>query len=361
MSEAIDFRLEPEEIITTPTIRMRDYQVRAADAIMHEFETVGTTLVVMPTGTGKTILFSEIIRRFHPGKAMVLAHREELIFQAVAKIRSVTGYHVEIEMAALTANIGAHLWGNTDVIVSTIQTQTAGKNGGRMERFDPAMFVLVIVDEAHHATSETYRRTIDHYRQNPRIKILGVTATPDRADEEALGQVYETVAFDYEILDAIRDGWLVPIHQRMVEVEGLDFSGCKTTAGDLNGGDLAEVLEFEKNLHGIADPAFQIAGTRRAIVFAASVAQAERLAEILNRHRAGCADWVCGEIFRRWDAKLCSFKQANLLGRFGFPKDMTMSEAKATIDKIAASGWKLRYTPPVVAAPSAIDPFDDLE
>ena len=73
------------------------------------------------------------------------------------------------------------------------------------------------------------------------------------------------------------------------------------------------------------------------------------------------AKQLLNEIFRRWDAKLCSFKQANLLGRFGFPKDMTMSEAKATIDKIAASGWKLRYTPPVVAAPSAIDPFDDLE
>lgn len=303
------FRLEPEvapnvprltieqvdEVAHVSPIRMRDYQSRAADSVMESFKESATALVVMPTGTGKTILFSEIIRRFHPRRAIVLAHREELIFQAKHKIQSVTGLNVDVEMAYFHAETRNHLLSSPDVIVSTIQTQTAGNNGGRMQKFNPADFGLVIVDEGHHATAGSYRKVIDYYRENPLLKVLGVTATPDRADEEALGQVYETVAFDYEILDAIRDGWLVPINQQMVEVHGLDFSSVKTTAGDLNGGDLAEVMEYESNLHGIADPTIAIAGERRTLVFAASVAHAERLCEIFNRHKPGCAAWVCGK------------------------------------------------------------------
>lgn len=304
-----DFSLEPEIAPNVPRssieeidatahvspIRMRDYQSRAADAVMQAFTESNTALVVMPTGTGKTVLFSEIIRRFHPRRAMVLAHREELIFQAKNKIQSVTGLSVDVEMAAFRAETRNHLLSTPDVIVSTVQTQTAGNAGGRMNNFKPEDFGLLICDEGHHATASSWRRVIEYYRENPLLKVLGVTATPDRADEEALGQVYETVAFDYEILDAIRDGWLVPINQQMVEVHGLDFSTVKTTAGDLNGGDLAAVMEYESNLHGIADPTIEIAGQRRTLVFAASVAHAERLCEIFNRHRIGCAAWVCGK------------------------------------------------------------------
>ena len=230
-----------------------------------------------------------------PKRAMVLAHREELIFQAQRKIEQVTGLSVQVEMAAARADMyGLH--GAPQVVVSTVQTHTAGGDGGgRMTKFDPMDFGVLIIDEAHHATASSYRRCIEWYKRNPELKILGVTATPDRADEEALGQVYESVAFDYEVLDAIDHGWLVPVQQQMVHVEGLDFSSVRTTSGDLNGADLAEVMEFEKNLHGIADPAFRIAGGRRTLVFAASVVQADRLAEIFNRHRDGCAAWICGK------------------------------------------------------------------
>ena len=157
---------------------------------------------------------------------------------------------------------------------------------------------MLIIDEAHHATSPSYRRVIDYYRTNPALKVLGVTATPDRADEEALGQVFQSVAFDYEVLDAIHDGWLVPIEQQMVHVEGLDYSSIRTTAGDLNGGDLAAVLEAEKNLQQMASASLAIIGQRRALVFTASVKAAEMTAEILNRHRPGMAAWVCGKTDR---------------------------------------------------------------
>jgi superfamily II DNA or RNA helicase len=112
------------------------------------------------------------------------------------------------------------------------------------------------------------------------------------------------VAFDYEILDAINDGWLTPIEQQMVNVAGLDYSTVKTTAGDLNGGELARILEYEENLHRMATPSIEIIGDKRAIVFTASVAQAERLSEIFNRHKQGRAAWVCGNTPKEQRQKL---------------------------------------------------------
>jgi superfamily II DNA or RNA helicase len=277
-------------------VGLRPYQNEAVAAVIRAWLEKTSTLLVMPTGTGKTLTFADIIWRMQPKRAMVLAHREELVFQAQRKIEQVTGLTVHVEMAGSHVNM-RDLAGTPQVIVSTVQTHTAGGDGGgRMTKFNPHDFGVLIIDEAHHATASTYRRCIDWYRRNPDLKVLGVTATPDRADEAALGQVYESVAYDYEVLDAIDQGWLVPVEQQMVHVEGLDFSAVRSTADDdLNGGDLAEIMEFEKNLHGIADPSFRIACNRRTLVFAASVVQAERLAEILNRHREGCAAWICGK------------------------------------------------------------------
>lgn len=277
------------------SLRLRPYQNEAVRNIEAEWKDHRSTLLVLPTGTGKTTVFSEIIRRAFPRRALVLAHREELVFQARDRIRAMTGWRVDVEMGEARAEM-ACLFGGPRVVCSTIQTQaTGGDGGGRMTRFDPRLFGVVVVDEGHHSTSASYRRVLDWYTSNPDLRVLGVTATPDRADEEALGQVYETVALDYEIVDAIRDGWLVPITQQMVHVEGLDFSGCRTTRGDLNGADLAKVMEYEANLHRVVAPSIEIAGSRRTLVFASSVEHAERMAELFNRHRDGMAAWVCGK------------------------------------------------------------------
>lgn len=276
---------------------LRPYQSAASDAIFQEWQENDSTLVVIPTGGGKTVLFADVIRRSFPRRALVIAHREELIFQARDKIHRVTGLAADVEMGDYKSASG--LFGVARVIVSTIQTQcSGGDGGGRMSKFDPQQFGVLIIDEAHHATSPSYRRVIDYYRTNKALKVLGVTATPDRADEEALGQVFQSVAFDYEVLDAIHDGWLVPIEQQMVHVEGLDYSSIRTTAGDLNGGDLAAVIENERNLQQMASASIEIIKQRRALVFTASVKAAELTAEIFNRNCPGMAAWVCGKTDR---------------------------------------------------------------
>ena len=272
---------------------LRSYQNGAVEGAFNAFKEYDSTLIVLPTGLGKTVVFSEIVRRFQPARSIVIAHREELIFQAADKIRKVTGLEGAVEMGQYRAD---GLFETPPYIVSTVQTQcSGGDGGGRMTKFLPEDFGLVVIDEAHHATAGTYKRVINYYRQNPKCKILGVTATPDRADEEALGQVFDSVAFEYQIMDAINSGWLVPIQQQMVTVGKLDFSGVRTTAGDLNQGELATIMEEEENLQGIAQPTVEICGDKRAIVFAVSVQQAERMAEIINRYRPDKADWICGK------------------------------------------------------------------
>lgn len=270
---------------------LRDYQLDAVDATFKAWESSPAVLGVAATGLGKTIIFGSIVHRI-PGRVMVLAHREELIFQAADKVGRVAKLDPSIEMADIRAN--EEMVDRSRVVISTIQTQVAGNNGGRMTRFKPDEFSLLIIDEAHHVPAGTYRKVIDYYRQNPNLKVLGVTATPDRKDELALGQVFDVVAFNYDIRYGVENGWLVPIVQRMVKVDGLDLSSIRTTAGDLNQGDLARVMEYERNLHEIASPTMELVGKKKALVFAASLAHAERLFEILDRHKTGTARWVHG-------------------------------------------------------------------
>lgn len=267
---------------------LRDYQETAVQAVLREWQTVQATLGVAATGLGKTTIFSELIKR--TGKrALVLAHRQELVFQARARLVEF-GIRADIEMGERRASVGFH---KTPAVVATVQTMFA-RNGDslRMTRFDPNEFGIVIADEAHHFTAPSFLAVLKWFRQNSDCKLLGVTATPDRADNEALSQVFESVAFNIEITDGIEFGYLVPIHQQLVRIESLDFSQCRTTAGDLNGADLARVMEAEKTLHGVADATLKIAGAKRTLVFAASVPQAEMLCEIFNRHRPGIADWI---------------------------------------------------------------------
>lgn len=270
---------------------LRPYQEDAVQGVFSQLQDHKSALVVLPTGCGKTIVFAEVSRRWQQGRVLVLAHREELIFQASHKITKVTGEECDIEMGEYYADRRS-LLDQCRVVISTVQTMSRTR---RHSRFHPEEFGLVIIDEAHHSTSKTYKAVTEYFQH---AKILGVTATPDRADEAALGQVFESVAAEYDLPTAIQDGWLVPIEQQFVFVEGLDFSNIKTTAGDLNQGELAEVLETESNLHEIVYPTLDIAKEKKTLMFTASVAQAERVCEIANRYKPDCARWICGDLIK---------------------------------------------------------------
>jgi superfamily II DNA or RNA helicase len=275
--------------VNVPTLR--DYQIKAVESIEAEWEEKQSTFMVMCTGGGKTTIFCELISRRPKGRAMIVAHREELIYQAAERLALMTGSTPQIEMAYMHATGGFFGFGN---VVASIQSLISGNGTKRYEKFNPDDFTTLVIDEGHHSCAVSYRLVIDHFKKNPNCKILGVSATPDRADEKSLGMIYESNAVDYDILNGINDGWLVPIKQQFVMAKDLDLSACRTTAGDLNGADLARVMEYEAVLHEVAGPTLEICGERKTLIFTASVAQAERLAEILNRHRPDCAQWVHG-------------------------------------------------------------------
>lgn len=269
------------------------------------------------TVTHNTVVFSRVIKQCQPKRALVLAHRTELISQAKDKIEAITGLECEIEKADMYAT--TNWMTRSPVVVSSIQTQCSGpKDKRRYRRFSPNDFGVVIADECHHSTASSWRETIEWYQQNPDLKVLGVTATADRTDQEALGQLFETVAFKYGILDAIKDGYLVPITQQFVPVASLDYSSIKTTAGDLNEGDLARVMQQEKNIYGVCQPTIEAMfglepktlhkvdpkdwrnflgalgrKPRRTIIFTVSVEQAESYCNVFTRAMDG-VEWVCG-------------------------------------------------------------------
>ena len=261
-------------------MNLRPYQIEAVTGVIDDIVDNKSTLVVMPTGTGKTVCFAHIARQ-RQARVMVIAHREELVQQAADKIRTVTKQSPDIEMAEYKAG---RMY-KSPVVVASVQTLCAPMgNVDRMQKFDPHEFDLLVIDEAHHATADSYRRVIKHFTQNSRVRVVGFTATPDRTDKAALGMVFQSVAYKYEIMQAMDDGWLCPVETQQVIVKDMDFSHVRSVAGDLNQGELASIMEQEKVLHRVVTPTIEIANGRRTLVFAASVAHAERMSEIFNRH-----------------------------------------------------------------------------
>lgn len=273
-------------------ITLRHYQHDCVESVFKEWENVRSTLAVLPTGTGKSLIFSEVVRRVHPRRALVIAHTRELINQAVRHVER-AGLKTEIEMGDSKAD--ASLFNNASVIVATIQTLNAGVTSKRIEKFRPQDFGVLVIDEGHRGVCASYKKVMQHFLQNPDLRIFSCTASPDRLDKKALGQVFDSVAFEYEIVDAINDGWLVPIEQQFVSVGTLDYSHVKTTAGELNGADLTRVMEDEKNLQGMVGPSIEIVGQKKFIAFTCTVRHAEMCSDIFNRHRSGMTAWISGK------------------------------------------------------------------
>ena len=295
--------------------RPRPYQIEAVRGVFAKLVEQLTTLVVMATGLGKTIAFSHVALCWPArlGRVLVIAHRQELIDQNREKIAAHIDEIPGIEMGDQRESREGHgILDKSKVLVSSVQSMVR-----RLKYFDPMDFGLVVCDEAHHAVSDSWLKVINHFQQNPRLRLLGVTATPKRADESALGQVFKSLAFQLDIQEAIQEGWLVDIKQKYVVVQGLDFSLMKTTAGDLNEKDLQAGLlpgaeidsqrtdltdeerviieQQEKMLHAIVDPTVKEADGRSTLVFGVTVAHAKKLAEVFNRHPGVKAECVFGD------------------------------------------------------------------
>lgn len=264
---------------------LRPYQHEALDAVMSPPPGVWRSLVVMATGAGKTVFFAAYLdRMLRPGRrALVIAPREELLDQAAEKIHAIApDMAVEIEQAERRAGSGMSLFGARDrrVVVGSVQSLHAR----RRSRFAPDEFDAIIVDEAHHSASKSYREILEYFGafdEVQRTPVIGVTATPDRSDGVGLGVVYQWIACVYGISELVDAGYLV--QPRAYRVESLvDLSTVKVSRGDYDQAALeAAVNQRERNAMIVA--AYQeYAAGRLAVVFAAGVGHAQVLAKTFS-------------------------------------------------------------------------------
>lgn len=259
---------------------LRPYQQAAIDAARDALREHRSTLLLMPTGCGKTVVFAEIARmtveRGH--RVLVLAHRNELLDQARDKLAA-AGVDAASEKASKRA-------GDAPVVVASVQSL----KGKRLAEFERDTFKLIVIDEAHHAAAKSYRDVVAHFDQ---ARVIGVTATGDRADGQGLGKVFDSVAYQYGLAEAIRDGWLAPIRAYRVRCTGLDLDTIKVR-GDFHQGQLAEALRADRQLHEVVVPTLERVGDRPTIMFGVNVEHAFDLARVLNGYRPGCAMAVSG-------------------------------------------------------------------
>lgn len=237
-------------------MQLRPYQQEAREAVQAEWaKGRKRTLLVLPTGCGKTIVFSKIIEdQVKEGKrVLVLAHRSELLEQASDKLKTATGLGTALEKAENTS-IGS--WYR--VVVGSVQTMQREK---RLSQFPPNWFDTIVVDEAHHAISDGYQRVLGYFEQS---NVLGVTATPDRGDMKNLGSYFDSLAYEYSLVQAIKEGYLSKIKALTIPLS-LDLSNVSMSAGDFKASDVGTALD--PYLEQIADEMVKQCADRKTVVF----------------------------------------------------------------------------------------------
>lgn len=253
-------------------MNLRPYQQEAVDAVLAEWDEQGRdkTLLVLPTGTGKTVVFSKVTEeRVRQGdRVLILAHRGELLDQAADKLYKVTGLRCAVEKAEQTS-LGS--WYR--VTVGSVQTLMREK---RLVGFSEDYFGTIIIDEAHHCVSDSYQTILNHFHT---AKVLGVTATPDRGDMRNLGQVFDSLAYEYTLPRAIKDGYLCPIKAATIPLT-LDLSGVSVQAGDFKAADIGSALD--PYLGQIADEMTRYCAGRKTVVFLPLVATSQKFRDILR-------------------------------------------------------------------------------
>lgn len=252
-------------------MELRPYQSEAKEAIFQEWDKgVLRTLLVLPTGCGKTIVFAKVtedcVRR--GDRVLILAHRGELLDQAADKIAKATKLGCATEKAEQSC-LGS--WFR--VVVGSVQTLMREK---RLGQFPADYFNTIIIDEAHHSISDSYQKILAHFDE---ARVLGVTATPDRGDMKNLGQVFDSLAYEYTLPKAIKAGYLSPIKALTIPLK-LDLSGVSMQSGDFKAGDIATALD--PYLYQIADEMEKYCKNRKTVVFLPLVKTSQKFRDILT-------------------------------------------------------------------------------
>lgn len=252
---------------------LRPYQQKARDRIHAEWDAGHTrTLLVLPTGTGKTIVFASVAAdQVRAGdRVLILAHRGELLEQAADKLQRSTGLVSAVEKAESTC---LDSWFR--VVVGSVQTL---QRTARLERFPQDYFGTIIIDEAHHAITDGYRRILDYFSG---AKVLGVTATPDRGDMRNLGEVFDSLAFEYKLTDAIKEGYLCKIMAQTIPLQ-LDITSVTMSGGDYAVADLGTALD--PYLEQIAAEMAQRCKGRKTVVFLPLIRTSQKFRDLLNTY-----------------------------------------------------------------------------
>lgn len=250
---------------------LRQYQQDAVNAIENQWSTgFSRTLLSAATGTGKTIIFSQIIKDQvqNGSKALILAHREELLSQAADKLKQTVNLDSALEKAEHSA-YGA----KEPVVIGSIQSMC---KDNRLALYSPDYFKTIIVDEAHHVMSDTYQKVLRHFRS---ANVLGATATPDRGDMKNLAQYFQSQAYEYTLPQGIHDGYLSPIKAMMIPLK-LDIRNTKISNGDFQIGELSNKLE--PYLIQIAEEMMTYCKNRKTMVFLPLVKTSQKFTQILN-------------------------------------------------------------------------------
>ena len=266
-----------------PVMKLRPYQQEAMQSIFYEWSTgVKRTLLVLPTGCGKTIVFAKVAEECvkEGDRVLILAHRGELLDQAADKIGKSTGLGCATEKAEQTC-IGS--WFR--IVVGSVQSMMREK---RLSQFPDDYFNTIIIDEAHHCISDSYQRVLQHF---PEAKVLGVTATPDRGDMRNLGTVFDSMAYEYTLPKAIKEGYLSPIKAVTIPLK-IDMSGVGVQAGDFKSGEIATALD--PYLESIAAEMEKYCKDKKTVVFLPLVKTSQKFRDILNAHGFKAAE-VNGE------------------------------------------------------------------
>jgi ATP-dependent helicase IRC3 len=272
------------------SIKLRDYQREAIDAVFATWAGgMQRPAIVLPTGAGKTVVFSALVNEFREYRAhrtgrgepkgtrvIVLAHRDELVDQAIAKLRAVMpGVNVG-KVKAQDDDTDA------DVMVCSVQTlasETRRKRLATMQLYYGSVG-LIITDECHHAAAASYQKI---YATFPDALQLGVTATMARGDGVGLGSTWDDVVYKRSVLWMISKGHLVDVRTKRIDLAKLDMGAVKLSRGDWQAGDLGQALMDAEADTAIARAYREHAGDRQGIVFTPTVETAYAAVSALSR------------------------------------------------------------------------------